>query len=119
MRAFIRGFAAPSGTPCPAYRTCAGGGDRHARGVTDAAQIAAPYHSKTPTNPTLARSIHRRLLYLVLPGVAAAPHLVCSERTPCVTGCQYPARGDLLKKGSPIAPGACSRLRGQTVGRPG
>jgi hypothetical protein len=53
----------------------------------------SPGHSKTPTNPTLARSIHRRLLHLPLPGVAAVPRLVCSERTPWVPKCQYPAWG--------------------------
>ena len=52
-------------------------------------QRVCPSPSETPTNPTLARSIHRRLLHLSRPDVAAVLHLVCSERTPCVPGCQY------------------------------
>jgi hypothetical protein len=53
--------------------------------------------SKTPTNPTLARSIHRRLLHLPLPGVAADPRLACSERTPEVSRCQYPGAGEIAQ----------------------
>jgi hypothetical protein len=56
-------------------------------------------HSKTPTSSALARHPHRRLPYLWLPGVAAVPHLVCSERTPCVPDCQYPV--------STSRPGVC------------
>ena len=57
-----------------------------------AARKAHSRHSKTPTNRALACVIHRRLLHLRLPGVAAVPRVVCSERTPCVPECQYPVK---------------------------